>query len=122
MSTEEKKVPSYALFILRKDEQHIEVLMSSNYDEVFERYKEVSSKWAQSIKDQSPFELLKPVVTSFDPGLVYEVTIKLMSETPASRYENPYQKQMEKNGLGSMLNRRPQPTAPQGDLLDEGYR
>lgn len=121
MSKEEKKIPTYGLYILRKDEQHIEVLVSANYDEVFERYKEVSSNWAKSIKDQTPFELVKPIVTSFDPGLAYEITIKLVTETPASRYDNPYQKQMEKVGLGNMLQKRPQ-SQTSGDLLDEGYR
>lgn len=119
MEKEEKKIPSYGLYVLRKDEQHLEIVVSSNYDEVFERYKEVKSQWAQAIKDKTPFEILKPIVTAFDPGLVYEITIKLITETPSSRYDNPYQKQMEKGGLGNMLNRRLPVT---GDLLDEGYR
>ena len=119
MNKEEKKIPSYSLLILRRDEQHIEVITSANYDEVFERYKQVKESWAVSIKEKVPMELLKPVVTSFDPGLVYEITIKLVADTPASRYDNPYQKQMEKQGLGNMINKRPQTN---GDLLDEGYR
>jgi hypothetical protein len=122
MSKEEKKIPVYSLLILRKDDQHIELLESSNYDEVFERFKQVKADWAQSIKDKAPFELLKPVVTVFDPGLIYEITIKLITETPSSRYENPYQKQMERNGLSSMINSRRAGATQEGDLLDGGYR
>jgi hypothetical protein len=123
MSKEEKKIPVYSLLVLRKDDQHIELLESNNYDEIFERYKEVKDHWAQCIKDQAPFELLKPVVTVFDPGLIYEITIKLVTETPSSRYENPYQQQMQKQGLTSMINnRRPQVATAEGDLLDGGYR
>ena len=122
MNKEEKKIPVYSLLILRKDDQHIVLLESGNYDEVFERYKEVKDHWAQSIKDKAPFELLKPVVTVFDPGLIYEITIKLITETPSSRYDNPYQKQMERNGLSSMINRRPAVPTQDGEILDGGYR
>jgi hypothetical protein len=113
---ENKKIPTYSLLILRKDEQHISVVESSNYDEVFERYNEVKDHWAQSIRDKTPFELQKPIVTVFDPGLVYEITIKLITETPSSRYENPYEKQMRKNGFSNMFNQ------PSGEVLDGGYR
>jgi len=58
----------------------------------------------------------------FDPGLIYEITIKLITETPSSRYDNPYQKQMEKHGLSNMIGRRPQGQTAEGDLLDGGYR
>lgn len=122
MSKEEtKKVPSYGVYILRKDDQHIELLVSNNYDECFDRYKEIKDRWAQSIKDKTPFELERPIVTAFDPGLVYEITLRLITETPSSRNENPYQKQMEKNGLGNMFSRTAQ-VGLSGDLLDGGYR
>lgn len=121
MGTEEKKIPIYDLLILRKDDQHITVLESPKYDEVFERYNEVKSQWANCIKDQTPFELTKPIVTTFDPGLIYEITIRLVTETTSSRYENPYENQMRKNGFSSMLNRPPRAMLD-GDLLDGGYK
>jgi hypothetical protein len=121
MSKEEKKIPVYGLWVLRRDGQHIEVVESSNYDEVFERYNQVKIEWAQAIKDKTPFELTKPIVTSFDPGLIYEITIKLITETTTSRYENPYQQNMVKNGFSSMF-KSPQQTIQGGsDLLDGGY-
>lgn len=120
MSKEEKKVQIYALWVLRKDEQHIEVLESSKYDEVYEAYQKIKARWTECVKDRSPFELTTPMITVFDPGLIYEITIKLVTETPESRYENPYQRQAQKNGFMNAL-RNPQPEGV-GDLLDNGYR
>lgn len=115
MSKEEKKIPLYNLLILRKDQFHIEVMETDNYDKIFEKYKEVKDQWAKCIKDQNPFELTSPVVTTFDPGLIYEITIKLVTETPSSRYENPYNKQMQEKGFSKMF-------SSSSDLLDNGYR
>lgn len=121
MSEEKKVVPVYGLWVLRKDEQHIEVLESSNYDVVYESYQKIKSEWTQCIKDKTPFELTKPTITVFDPGLIYEITIKLVTETPSSRYENPYQQQMQKNGFAQTF-KQPQQTGSISDLLDGGYR
>lgn len=112
MKNEEKK-PSYVLVILRRDGEHIAVLEDNNYDKVFEAYNEVAAKWASSIKEQTPFSLTSPVVTTFDPGLIYEIKINPVVETAASsKYDNPYANKMRQNGLGSM----------QGENLDQGYR
>lgn len=121
MANEEKKQPVYGLWILRKDEGHIEVVQSINYDEVFEAYNKVTLQWESCIKDQTPFKLTKPIVTTFDPGLIYEITIRPMTETTSSRYENPYQQNMIKNGFSNTF-RQPQVPTTAGDLLDGGYR
>lgn len=112
----DEKLALYALWILRRDQEHISVIESSNYDEVFEVYNKVKAQWAACIKDQTPFELTKPIVTSFDPGLIYEITVKPITETTVSKYDNPYSQQMVKNGFSSTF----RPTTP--DLLDGGYK
>lgn len=114
MKKEESK-SVYALWVLRRDGDHISVIESSNYDEVYEAYNEVKAKWISSIKEQTPFELTKPVVACFDPGLIYEVTIKPITQVSSSRYENPYQQEMVKNGFSTTFK-------PSSDILDNGYR
>lgn len=115
MKNEEKK-PSYVVAILRRDGDHIFVLEDTNYDKVFETYTEVTAKWASCIKDTVPFSLTSPVVTTFDPGLIYEIKINPVVETPASsKYDNPYANQMRQKGLAAMQ-------GPTGENLDQGYR
>ena len=111
MKNEEKK-PSYVLVVLRRDGEHIAVLEDNNYDKVFEKYNEVAAKWASCVKENIPFSLTSPIVTTFDPGLIYEIKINPVVETAASKYDNPYAQKMRQNGLASM----------QGENLDQGYR
>ncbi len=110
----EEKKPLYALHILRRDEQHISVLESDNYDKVYEMYTEITNLWADCVKNSLPFSLKSPVVTTFDPGLIYEIKIlPIMVEQTSSRYDNPYHQRMVKQGLGTSI-----PIPP---ILDEGY-
>lgn len=115
MQGKEEKKSLYSLMILRRDGEHINVCESTNYDEVFERYKEVRSRWASCIKENEPFELLKPIVTSFDPGLIYEITVRPIIETTSSRFDNPYQQEMMKKGLANTIRTQP-------EILDGGYK
>ena len=115
MQAKEEKKALYGLFIYRRDGEHLSVLESTNYDEVFETYKHLKTQWAACVKDHTPFELTKPIVTSFDPGLIYEMTIKPVVETLSSRYENPYQQQMVKNGFSNTFR-------PSSEILDDGYK
>ena len=112
MAEEKKQI--YMLVILRRDGRDIVVSESQDYDKMFEEYKEIASKWASCIKDNVPFALMKPVVSTFDPGLIYEITITPVVETPANRYDNPYAKKMRREGLGAMQTL--------SENLDEGYR
>ena len=115
MQKQEEKKALYALHVLRRDEQHISVLESTDYDKVFEAYKELSEQWGNCVKTQTPFSLSTPVVTTFDPGLIYEITIRpIQSPIVASKYDNPYAKDMMKNGL-----QNPFGTGP---VLDGGYK
>lgn len=113
--SEEKKI-SYALIILRRDGNHISVMEVFDYDKAFEEYKELTSRWAICIKEHTPFAMTKPIVTTFDPGLIYEITITPVVDTPASRNDNPYAKEMRTRGLGNMQG------IPIGETLDQGYR
>lgn len=112
MAEEKKQI--YVLVILRRDGKDIIAMEDVDYDKVFEEYKELASRWSLCIKENQPFAMTKPIVTTFDPGLIYEITINPVVETPANRYDNPYAKQMRSKGLGAMQT--------VGENLDEGYR
>ena len=110
----EEKKPTYALHIMRRDNNHISVVESANYDETYELYEKLTVQWADCIKEQKPFSLKSPVVTTFDPGLIYEITIlPVMIEQPSNRHDNPYQQKMIKEGFGNQFGQ---------NILDGGYR
>ena len=111
----EEKKTLYALYILRRDGEHIQVTESTNYDNVFEKYKAAKSLWTSCIKNNEPFELTNPIVTSFDPGLIFEITIRPIIEQSSSRFDNPYQQEMVKKGLSNTIRNSP-------EILDGGYK
>lgn len=112
MSKETKQ--SYMVAILRRDGAHLSVLESDNFDQALEVYKQLKDKWKTAIKENAPFELERPVVTAFDPGLIYEINLKPVVET-AENTNNPYYQEMKRKGLGNTLR-------PTGDMLDGGYK
>lgn len=117
MSAPEEKKTIYALYIIRKDIGPMSILEDDNYDKVYERWVELKENWTTAVKEKIPFEINKPIITVFDPGLVDEITLKPVVETTASRYQNPYHQDMVKNGLSNSL----KPYHP--DIKDDGgYR
>jgi hypothetical protein len=114
LQNKEEKKSIYALYIMRRDENHIIVIESSNYDKVYELYKNLTENWELCVKNQKPFSINEPVVTTFDPGLIYEITVRpVVVEQNLSKYDNPYQKKMLEKGLGN--------TFPTSSILDNGY-
>ena len=119
MAKEEKK-QSYWLVIMRRDGEHISILEDTDYDKVIDEYKVLTDRWASCVKESIPFHLSKPVVTTFDPTMIYEITVKPIVETIGStnRHDNPYQQAMHKNGLSHTIN-NPQLLS---EIKDGGYR
>lgn len=110
----EEKKATYALHIMRRDGNHISVLESTEYDKTYELYEKLAKQWADCIKEQRPFSITQPVVTSFDPGLIYEITVlPVMAEQPSTKYDNPYHQKMVKEGFGNQFGQ---------NILDGGYR
>lgn len=116
MSAPEEKKTIYALYIVRNDIGPMGVFESDNYDNVFVKWKELKEMWTTAIENKVPFEILEPVVTAFDPGLIMEITLKPVVETTASRYNNPYERQMVEKGLTSTLK------SYHPELNDGGYK
>jgi hypothetical protein len=116
MKTEEK-LQLYAVYILKRDNSHITAIETKSFDEAHNLWKELRDKWTKAIKETLPFELSKPIITAFDPGLIYEITLKPVIEiTDTINPNNPYHQQMIKNGLSSTLN------TSRGEIFDGGYK
>ena len=111
-----KEKLKYGLYVLRRDGDHIIVLESENYEEVFTTWKEVKELWSLSIKEQKPFEINKPIVTAFDPGLVYEITIRPLMQASQST-NNPYVQKMNEEGFANTFNQ-----FRGNSILDSGYK
>ena len=109
----------YGLFILKRDGEHIVVSESDNYDEVFESWKNLKDQWTSCVQESKPFELIKPVVTAFDPNLIYEITVKPVVETTATNKNyNPYREQMHKEGFSNAFAKN---AVLSGNNQDGGY-
>lgn len=108
----------YALHVLRRDGAHISVLESVNYDEVYDSWKELKERWTKCVQESLPFELNKPLITTFDPNLIYEITVKPVVETMANdKNYNPYKEQMHKEGFSNTFGK----SAMSSGIKDGGY-
>jgi hypothetical protein len=119
MSKTEEKKQVYEVWILRHDEQHICSISEMNYDKCFENWEKLVKDWKSSISDKTPFSMSKPVVTAFDPGLIKEITLRPVVQVAESKYDNPYQQKMMRDGLANTLKGV---NSPIPDILDGGYR
>jgi hypothetical protein len=109
----EQKI-KYGVYVLKKSQDHISVKETESYDEAFAIWVELKERWAMCIKEQKPFEIVKPIVTAFDPGMIYEVTLRPVPQVAASLGNNPYAAQAQQQGFGSMF-------SGQSGILDGGY-
>lgn len=119
MQQKEERKQIYEVWIVKYQDEPISVLTTDKYDESYEKWKSLTETWTVALKDKMPFVVTNPVVTAFDPGTVKEITVRPVMKTTESKYENPYQQQMMKNGLGNTLRNNSNIINP--DLLDEGY-
>lgn len=117
--TEEKQ--KYYVAILRRDGNNIIATETEDFEEAHKIYKEMLKEWKRANEEKQPFEVKKPLITSFDPGMVYEITLRPFSANTKNSVnsENPYQQQMQRQGLGNMLGGGA-PNMP--DILDGGYK
>lgn len=119
--TEEKQVQVYEVVIFRVDGNNIVLMQSIKFDEAVEKWKEINSSWEEAISSKKPFKLMSPVVTSFDPGLISEISVRPLTKVDESKYENPYQQKMMKQGLANTLRQQTGGHPINSGMLDEGY-
>lgn len=94
----------YALIILRKDGDHINVMEDSNYEKCYERWETLHTEWSTCSKEIRPFILKDPIVTAFEPILISEIAIRPLLPESVINSDNPYQKKMMQSGLSGMQN------------------
>ena len=109
--------PTYGTIIMLRGAEPIIALETKKYDEAFEVWKTLKDQWATCIKDSVPFELTSPIVTAFDPNLIYEITVKPVVETTSNKNYNPYKQAMNKHGLANTLGN----SQILSDVKDGGY-
>jgi hypothetical protein len=107
---------SYSVWIMRRDGNHICVIETDNFDEADKVNEELINKWVSCLKEQSPFGIRKPLITTFDPGYIYEISLLPFGQTNNSN--NPYQQQMRDNGFSSTFNK----FKSGSEMLDSGYK
>jgi hypothetical protein len=107
----------YSVLVLRKDKDHLTIIETENYDEAYESWKKIQEMWVSNLSEQKAFVLEKPIVTAFDPGLIYEIKIVPYSVSKSHR-NNPYHSEMKTRGLEGSLGR----FTNANDLLDGGYK
>lgn len=120
MSKIEEKKQIYEVWILRHDGEHICSLSSTDYDKCFEDWQSLSGKWKEAITAKTPIDLIKPVVTCFDPGLIKEITLRPVIQVTESKHQNPYHQQMTRDGFGNTIKNNGNILDP--NILDQGYR
>lgn len=112
-----KKQEVYSVWVMRRDQSHILVLETASFDEADKVYQELETRWTTALKEQVPFKLRAPVITSFDPGLIYEVSLLPFGSTTVNN-DNPYQAKMRQQGFSNTFGAG----ARGSDVLDGGYK
>lgn len=100
-----KRPAEYGVLILKRDQQHIDALVTSNYEDAYKLWNTLSNQWEKCVKEQVPFRLEKPLVTCFDPGLIFEITIRPVVENRMQESNNPYTKEMRDKGFSETFGR-----------------
>jgi len=103
----------YSVLVLKRDQEHISVVETDSFDEADKLWQSLKDKWTTCLHEQKPFELRKPIITAFDPGLIYEITVRPVSDV-VKNPDNPYQQSMQRNGFSATFRGG-------SELLDNGY-
>lgn len=102
----------YGLLILKRDQDHIQVMETEDFKEADKLWEDLTERWTTCLSETKPFRLRSPIITSFDPGLIYEITIRPVTESTRNP-DNPYQAKMQKEGFSATF---------RGEVLDGGYK
>lgn len=109
----EQKI-KYNVIVMKKAQDHIFMIETENYDEAYKVWKETKDKWTNAIKEQIPFELESPIVTAFDPGMIYEITLVPIEAATNVNSNNPYKRNAQAKGFSN--------TFGANGMLDQGYQ
>jgi hypothetical protein len=107
---------TYAVFLMKRDQEHLMVLETEQFEEADKKWFEMRDLWTECLKSQTPFTLRSPMITAFDPGMIYEISLvpKIKTETVRNP-ANPYAQRMNKEGLAATMGNRG------SEMLDGGF-
>jgi len=102
--SKKKSTVVYEVIMMRRDTPLV-IMQSENFDECYERWKVLHSQWAEAIKEVKPFVLEDPILTAFEPGMIYEIILQPIQAAPSMNVNpnNPYYKNMMEHGLSKSL-------------------
>jgi hypothetical protein len=112
-----ENINTYSVVILRRDNEHITVLETEDYDKAYESWTKLYQDWVTCLHEQKSFVMEKPIVTAFDPGLIYEIKVLPVSISKSIR-DNPYTNKMRQEGFSKTFGNY----AGGNDILDGGYK
>ena len=116
MNKKEEKT-TYGTIIMVRGSEPIIAVETENYDEAFELWQKLKEEWTACVNESRPFELTSPIVTAFDPNLIYEITVRPVVETTSSNNHNPYKRAMVNNGFANTVGN----SQLLSDVKDGGY-
>lgn len=93
----------YETLILRRDGQHIVAIQSTEFEKCYQKWEALHTQWQECAKEVKPFIVKDPILTAFEPGLIYEILLQpVMTATKAIVNENnPYAKEMLNRGFSN---------------------
>lgn len=116
-STETK---TYEVVLFKSNSGPLLVHTDTNEERARKLVLSLSEQWGKCIKEQTPFLLKSPVFSSFDPGLIREISV-MESATPTGA-DNPYQQEMVNKGFTESFKGQSQVKQPYSELLDKGFK
>lgn len=92
----------YTVLVLRKDGDNITAVESADFEECYKVWEELQGKWTEAVKEVKPFVLKDPILTAFEPGLIYEITLRPLSYKKSQiNTNNPYARDMLDRGFSN---------------------
>ena len=114
----------YGVIIYRKDGEHILIDVGNDFEKCRELHSKLDTQWEECHKEATPFRMVDPEVTSFEPGLIKE--IKIVAGPKSSMNEmghNPYVQRMKQQGFSASFKGQTRPDLISSiGMYDEGYK
>ena len=98
------EVKFYEVYIKRKNQDHLLVEMSEDFSKLNKLWEVLHNEWKESVKEERPFVIKKPIVTAFAPGLIDEISLApVTGQQQQQNPDNPYESAMRRDGFGKTL-------------------
>lgn len=120
MSEPQKRV--FAVTMMKRDQNHTIVAQTENIEEARRIWDQLVAQWTKCVRESTPFIIDTNVVaTAFDPGMIYEITIKSTELTSRFNPNNPYQNNMQQHGFTETFGKFSRAGTVGQDVLDNGF-